>query len=456
MAQTFHKFKAESLDQALRAMRKKLGAEAIVVRTATVTEGGILGVFGRQMVEVTASAPKPRPNPRPLTSVEKKYRMSGAAPKGDKQAQDKVAYFEKLIAEAQRRIGSAEGHSTRTRPARGASVNHLAEGNAAVDFAEPLDRPLDRPQPKPASATHDLRNDIRELREMLQVLSAEMPDAQLPAEFMPHYHALLERGVNRNAAAGLVISAAKSGAAKDGGPSGLRDPRIFRERMKMEIRKAIRVTGGIGLAAGTCQVVALVGPTGVGKTTNLAKLAALFAVRERARVGLVTADTYRVAALEQLRTYANIIGLDMKIAHEPKEMAEAIRAYHGYDLVLIDTAGGSPFNNEQMKDVRDLLDAAQPDEVMLLLGASTSLEDLRQVVTRFSCMKPASLLFTKLDETRRFGSLYCLAAEVGLPLSYFSVGQNVPDDVTLAHPGMVAKLVMEGGEKRGRASAKSS
>jgi len=245
---------------------------------------------------------------------------------------------------------------------------------------------------------------------------------------------LLGRGVDRKRAASLV-----NGASKRGDLRAFRDPRVFLERLKLDIRKHVSVTGGITLEAGKRKVVALVGGTGVGKTTNLAKLAALFAVQEHARVGVITTDTYRVAATEQLKTYANIIDLDMHVVHEPHEMKAALRIFDGYDLVLIDTAGGSPYNAEQMAELRALLQAAQPDEMHLLVSACTGLEDLRNVVAQFSTMGPTAVFFTKLDETQRYGSLYCLAAESGLPLSYFSTGQDVPDDIVLAKASEIGR-----------------
>jgi flagellar biosynthesis protein FlhF len=133
-----------------------------------------------------------------------------------------------------------------------------------------------------------------------------------------------------------------------------------------------------------------------------------------------------------------------------------VKAFTDRDLVLIDTAGGSPFNRGQMTEVRALVEAAQPDEVHLLVSANVALEDLREIVTHFSILKPTALFFTKLDETRRYGQLFCLAAEAGLPLSYFSVGQNVPDDILPVSAGTVAKLVVEGEDDLGGTSAKSS
>jgi len=196
-------------------------------------------------------------------------------------------------------------------------------------------------------------------------------------------------------------------------------------------------------------VVALVGPTGVGKTTTIAKIAAQFAVRQGKRVALITTDTYRIAAPEQLRVYANIIGLPMSVVNDAREMRAALAEYAEYDLVLMDTAGNSQFNTKQINELRLMLTAARPNEVMLVASANTPVDDLRSTLANFNALHPTSLLFSKLDETRRFGHLYTVALEAGLPLSYFSDGQDVPDDLLEADARTLATLVLEGTVNRG-------
>ncbi len=438
MERTLHTYKGATLDEAYQAMRRDLGPAATVVRTAQVREGGLWGFFARTVIEVTATVPAATAPSRPLSPAERKYAAQSSL--GDDQTvNETVAYFQRLVSDAQKRIGASP--SEPPRPAAAAPVASSRETLAPV-------LPFKRPQDT-ATSRDDLRREVQEMRQMLQVLMAETPGAGIASEFVPYYRDLLERGVSRNLAAALMAD-----VSRDSDTSILRDPRVFAERLKVEIRKRIPVTGGIGLSAGACRVVACIGPTGVGKTTNLAKLAAHYAVRERARVALVTADTYRIGATEQLKIYANIIGLPMTVAEDPKAMASAIRACRDCDLVLIDTAGGSQFNMRQISELKETLGAAQPDEVMLVLGANTQLEELRNIVTNFKCLDPKSLFFTKLDETRRFGVMFSLIAEAGLPLGYLSTGQNVPDDIALARPAALANLIVEGRDKRGRSSTK--
>jgi flagellar biosynthesis protein FlhF len=434
MEQRFQTFRAATLDEAYREMRRQLGEEAVVVRTGQVRAAGIRGWFGKPLVELVACAPALESR-RALSPVERKY-VAQSQVGSDSNVTDTVAYFRQLVSDAQKRMNTPA-----PAPSPGSSAKALpANTRESVAPVLPFKRPAE-------SAKDDIRREIAQMREMLQVLMAEAPAAGLPPEFVPHYRMLLNRGVTRNLAAVLMAA-----ALQDSDLALLRDPRVFLERLKLEIRKRVRATGGIAIHSGACKVVALTGATGVGKTTNLAKLAAYYAVRERARVALITADTYRVAAPEQLRVYANIIGLPMTIVNDAREMALAIRGYRNHDLVLIDTAGGSQFNMRQIQELKETLAAAQPDEVVLVLSANTQLEELRNVVTNFKCLDPKSVVFSKLDETRRFGVILSLLAESGLPLSYLSIGQNVPDDILLARPSMLANLIVEGREDRGRPS----
>lgn len=486
MQQKFYKFKAETLEAAYRAMREKLGDEAIVVRTTSVTEGGIFGgMFGQKLIEVTASATTSDQSAalRTLSAVEKRYVESmqpapdvhspGFVPASapitssvDSPDAERLDYFKKIIRDAQHRMGMDEDAPAKPQLDLYASGTPTLpmdpnEGQTPVTSsptpayprrdntvpAEPIPFESNVPlamHPTESISDEDVRHDIAEMREMLQVMSAEMPGAELPKEFIPHYRALLDNGVTRKRAASLIHTAAKRGDLR-----ALREPRVFFERLKMEMRKYIKVTGGTVLHADQRRVVAMIGPTGVGKTTNLAKLAALFSVQEQAKVAVITADTYRVSATEQLKTYATIIDLDMRVAHDAKEMKAALNDFKDHDLVLIDTAGSSPYNTEQMKELQELIDVATPDEIQLVVSASTSLEDLKEVVMRYSMMKPTSIFFSKLDETYRYGQIFTLAADTGLPLSYFSVGQDVPDDLMLAHSGKLTNMVIEGKLKRG-------
>lgn len=457
MSRVFRTFRGDSFDEAYQLMLREMGPDAVVINTKEVAAGGVMGILSRKRIELTASGPAPddgspmpnapvRPTGRARSLPEKRYRQTAATsanmpgPPGvgsDDTVRETVDYFKRIVSEAQARIAQNTPHEAPT-PANAAKPAAASSKPAAAPSA-----PSAQSEAAPAAdgaGTDDrveaLQREVRAIRQMLQVLVAETPGSAFPPEFAPHYRKLLDHGVCRELAADLVSTVIASGDR-----NVLKNRLIFRERLKLEIQRRIRVTGGLGAKRGRPRTVALIGATGVGKTTNLAKLAALHAVRDELQVGLITTDTYRVAAPEQLNVYARIIGLPMKIANCAEEFVQALKDFSHCDLVLIDTAGGSQFNATQIGELKNVLDAGRLDEVVLVLSANTQLEDLRTSVQNFACLRPTSLLFSKLDETRRFGGMLTIAAETKLPLGHFSIGQGVPDDIELATAGKVAKLI---------------
>jgi flagellar biosynthesis protein FlhF len=179
----------------------------------------------------------------------------------------------------------------------------------------------------------------------------------------------------------------------------------------------------------------------VGKTTTIAKLAAHFSLVEKRRVGLLTMDTYRIAAVEQLKTYSQIIDIPVQVAYNQSDVVPALRTFENCDLVLIDTAGRSQKNVMQVSELKTLIDMADC-ETHLVLSASTKERDLCDQVERFLGVGVDRLLFTKLDETTSYGTIYSLAAKYDLPVSYITTGQKVPEDIEVADGTKLAAIVM--------------
>jgi flagellar biosynthesis protein FlhF len=189
-------------------------------------------------------------------------------------------------------------------------------------------------------------------------------------------------------------------------------------------------------------VVALVGPTGVGKTTTVAKLAASFKLVHGVRVGLVTVDTYRIAAIEQLRTYAEIIDLPLAVANDPGQMSRAIDEVGDVDMVFIDTAGRSPRDEVKIRELADFMTEARPDEIHLVLSAGGTERTLKSAVERFTQVRADRLILTKLDETESLGAVLGLLGQTNRPVSYITTGQAVPDDIEPADRMRLARLVL--------------
>ncbi|HVX59883.1 MAG TPA: flagellar biosynthesis protein FlhF [Pirellulales bacterium] len=220
------------------------------------------------------------------------------------------------------------------------------------------------------------------------------------------------------------------------------DPTLAKSRLVRMVEDEIAVAGPIQVAPGRCRLAALVGPTGVGKTTTIAKLAANFRLREKRRVGLITVDTYRIAAVEQLRTYAEIIDLPMQVVSTPGEMREAVDRMADLDLVLLDTAGRSPQDEIKLQELKAFLGEADADEVHLVLSSVSSASALTRTAQRFSGVGATSLILTKLDEAAGLGNLLPLLRSCKLPLSYLTHGQNVPDDIAPAERRRLARSML--------------
>lgn len=190
------------------------------------------------------------------------------------------------------------------------------------------------------------------------------------------------------------------------------------------------------------KVVALIGPTGVGKTTTIAKLAANFVLQGEKKVAFVTADTYRIAAIDQLKTYAEIIGVPVEVVFTPSELKTGIEKHLDKDLILIDTPGRSQKNTNQMYELKDFLDSSRPHSVHLVLSATTKYKDLLDVIERFSIVPIDKIIFTKLDETNNFGCILNVCTKMKKQISYLTTGQNVPEDIEIPDSKRLAKLIL--------------
>jgi len=189
-------------------------------------------------------------------------------------------------------------------------------------------------------------------------------------------------------------------------------------------------------------VVALIGPTGVGKTTTIAKHAAKLKLDEKRKVGLITIDTYRIAAIDQLKKYADIIGSPLRVVGNPEDLRDAIAAMSDCDYVLIDTAGRSPKDTLKLNELKTFLEAANPEEVHLVLSTTASRECADLAIERFADVRVDKLIFTKLDEANHVGTVLNIIRAVKKPLSYVTTGQDVPADIEVARGRRIAQLIL--------------
>lgn len=210
-------------------------------------------------------------------------------------------------------------------------------------------------------------------------------------------------------------------------------------------------TSGIAPAEKGVKVVFFVGPTGVGKTTTIAKIASKFSVEDKKKVALLTADTYRIAAAEQLRTYANILDVPFRVIYTAEEIGTALRDFKDYDYILIDTAGHSHHNEAQKDTMSSFIhsvDGQAEKEVFLVISATTKYRDLLNIADTYAEMSDYKLIFTKLDETTSLGNLLNIKLHTGATISYVTYGQNVPDDIEAFNPQKTVKQLLGGRNDR--------
>ena len=219
--------------------------------------------------------------------------------------------------------------------------------------------------------------------------------------------------------------------------------RAARITLSNYIEEHLKFSNGIKLNRHGPRIVAVLGTTGVGKTTTLAKIAAKYMLDKKIEAVLVTADTYRISAVEQLKTYSDILSLPLEIVYSPEELSAVIEKNKHRELILIDTAGGSRQSAEQMNELKNLLSVKSRIEKHLVLSATTKLTDARAMIERFSVVEPERIIVTKIDETGTLGLILNLLKDSNLMLSYFTTGQGVPEDIELANANILTDLILK-------------
>lgn len=304
-----------------------------------------------------------------------------------------------------------------------------------------------------------MKRELTEIRTMVRDLWHRLPAGEIipssnvPTELIEYYTRLMGQHVAKELVVKLLerVGQRMQEGAAYWDPHGrwvqapsLSDEQV-REELVAQLGEMLPSPGAPGLeltAEGRPTIVALVGPTGVGKTTTLAKLAAHMKLREGRRVGLITLDTYRIAAVEQLKTYAQILQVPLIAVTTPEEIQDAVKQMCACDLILIDTAGRSPKDEPRIAELAELLSAVRPDQVHLVLSTTSREETIREAAEKFGVLGPRQVIFTKLDEAVGFGVIVNVLHDLNLRLSYLTMGQSVPDDIEVASARRVAQLIL--------------
>lgn len=406
------RFEGVDMQEVLRLVKHELGPDAVILSTRHTKKGkGAFGMFGRPMVEVTAAVDREGtvlPSERPAAEL-----RPGPTTVSERVATRDIADLVRALDPIQRDMDLVK--------------ELLQQLTMKERFASPMSSP-------------GLERELTMMKKMLEQFIEKQQDKQSPLfapSILPFYQRLVAGGLDEILARRLAERVQNS-MAKD----KLSEERYVRGYFASTLIKTIPISGPLRPIAGQQTPVAFVGPTGVGKTTTIAKLAANYALGEKKKVALITLDTYRIAAVEQLRIFAKIISLPVDVVLNAAELDQALMRHRDKDLVLIDTAGRSQRDQLQMAELRAFFADRRRAAVHLVLSATASAHNMLETVERFKPLEPSSLLFTKLDECNTFGTLLGTALRGEIPLSYFTTGQRVPEDIEVATSERVVDLLL--------------
>ncbi len=419
------KFVGRSFQEAFEQMKQELGPDAIILHSKKIkSSGGLDFLSGKPMYEITAGIDTP-------AKVEEPAALHGLA--------------EEVAAPRPRATARAESRAT-YRPAPGGSNGRNATASRPV--AQPTEEvvqawELERQKMlSQLTQLSEIKDEITDIKKVIHQVADFLKYSRMPAlpeTFKALLKQLVDNDVNEDLAKAIVQTVYSHTNATD-----YKKADIVRRNLLNLVQRMIKVGRPLEQVTRLPYVVALVGPTGVGKTTTIAKIAANLKLFYNRKVALVSADTYRIAAIEQLQTFANIANIPMSVAYSPQEIREAVHRYREKDIILIDTVGRSQKHDQHLRELQKFVDAANPDEVHLVLSLTSSLRTLLDVVKRFQLLRPNRLIFSKLDEASQTGNIINVLYKHPLPVSYLTTGQTVPNDIVSADKGLLANLILKG------------
>lgn len=448
------------MKEAMEQVKAELGADAVILHTKKYREGGILGIGAKEVVEVTAAledAPEGKqPARKKRLDIVSKPEKESVPPVTPARANQALRQYRQAQPSAEQAkdpseaVGEAAAKAAEEKRAAKQRFDALVESLAQQGNTNPHIIKAEMPENKPAESTGQDTMDGAAMRtedtEKIKALEAELTQmksllAQVMAKEQPEGVRTLQEALREQEVSDEILKELAGTAAAG---ETLLDSLTPEAHQVLEsfLASQMAFSDGIQLNPHGVRIVALIGATGVGKTTTLAKIAARFVLEKGIDAALITADTYRISAVEQLKTYSDIIGLPLEIVYTPQELQTALHKFRQKDLVLIDTAGRSQHNEYQMKELVDFLAVNPHIERHLVMSATTKNRDAADILEKFAVCEPDRVIFTKTDETASVGMILNLLYQKQLALSFLTTGQSVPDDIVPATPSALADLLL--------------
>ncbi len=454
-----------------------MGDDAMILHTRSFKQGGFFGFGAQTVIEVTATTPDEKPRRRksarrerpPLNTQSRPPLVGHSGASGGSGGGNMMPTAGDLI---RRTYAAALSEQQQNAPSQNPqSYNAQSTYNNPHQPLNPQQNVITPPPVHPAShrpnpaqpqylpasnkasnnteSAKQLAEEMQAVKRMVERLMQQQASrgdnkpSDLPDQLFDQYMNLIKQEVAQEIAQDIVTQVSERLTEKE-----LENP--------TKVRKAIRDCICDFIPAhheqwdlektedGRPRTIALIGPTGVGKTTTVAKLAATFKLKQAKHVGLITLDTYRIAAVDQLRTYADIIGIPLHVCNTAAELDAAVGKCAGCDVVLIDTAGRSQRDDPKLDQLKKFIDTANPHEVHLVLSSTCTQKVMLEAAKRFSEVRTDRIIFTKLDEAVSYGVLLNVSKQVGKELSYLTTGQEVPHQIEPTASLRLADLVIDG------------
>jgi flagellar biosynthesis protein FlhF len=441
------------MPEAMLQIRNDLGSDAVILSTKETKIGGFLRMFRQKKIEVVAAV-EDQEKAKPDKAFVSQARPSlTVPPKAVPQAYKKTiemtttasnpvtaaASMQVAVAERIEPALEAERTSEEITPAGSPNPDAFNEllGARVADEARSVGD-----EAKSRSLAEDkLLEELREMKGWMAKISRQSAmQRSLPDALQSLQDHLLQQELESDIIQDWISAAYEH----FGGNDQELDEAELAVFIRNHITSFLSDRFGEGIAADT-KVVYIAGPTGVGKTTTIAKLAADQLFRYHRKVGFITSDTYRISAVEQLRTYASILNVPLEVVQSPGDMQRAMQRLNYCDLILMDTAGRNYRNELLVSELQSLFSPEEKSETYLVLSLTSKVQDMKKIAEHFSRYGLDKVIFTKLDETGSYGSIINLIHEYPLKLSYMTNGQNVPDDLLLPEEQTICSLLL--GEK---------